>query len=72
MTEERKPDTAEDPRKQGTGQGLPETGPAEATPAEGTDRGPEADRDKPDAPDTRGGQDEEPSSATGNPRAAGG
>jgi hypothetical protein len=58
--EEREPDHTEDPRKQGVGQGYPETDPA----GEGGD-----DRSE---PDTHTEQDEEPSKATGNPGAAGG
>jgi hypothetical protein len=73
MTEERTPDTTDDPRKQSVGQGLPETNPAEASPADGSERGPEAGRgDEPPAPETHAAQDDEPSKATGNPRAAGG
>ena len=71
---EREPDHDEDPRRQGTGQGYPETNPADATPAEGTERGPEAGTGGADerAPDTHADQDDEPSDATGNPGAAGG
>jgi hypothetical protein len=72
MTDEREPDQTDDPRRQGTGQGYPESNPAEQTPREGTDEGPEAGNRRPDAPDTEGGQDEGPSGATGNPNAAGG
>jgi hypothetical protein len=73
MTDDRQPDHSDDPREQGVGQGLPETNPAGATPADGTERGPEADRgDKPPAPDTDAPEDGAPSKATGNPRAAGG
>jgi hypothetical protein len=73
MTDDRKPDTSEDPRRQATtGQGLPETAPDDAAPAEGAAPGPGGDHEKTDdAPDTRGGQDRKPGSATGNPRAAG-
>lgn len=39
------PDHTEDPRKQGTGQGYPETQHEDATPVEGTEEGPEADED---------------------------
>ncbi len=67
------PDITEDPRQQGTGQGYPESNPESATPAEGTDRGPEAGAKhsgEPDAPASKA--DEKPSGATGNPGAAGG
>jgi hypothetical protein len=43
MSEQREPDQTEDPRKQGTGQGYPESNPEETTPVEGTEEGPEAD-----------------------------
>ena len=73
---EREPDMTHDPRQQATGQGYPESNPESATPVEGTDRGPEADAggspQEERAPDTQGGEDEKPSSATGNPGAAGG
>ena len=73
MDDEREPDLSEDPRRQQTGQGYPEEQPAGASPAEGTERGPEAGSGGPDsAPDTEGGQDEGPAGATGNPDAAGG
>jgi hypothetical protein len=69
---EREPDISDDPRKQGTGEGYPESNPAGATPVEGTEQGPEAGTEDQDAPDTQGGQDDGPSGATGNPGAAGG
>ena len=74
---EREPDISDDPRQQGTGQGYPESNPADATPQEGTKQGPEAGAgDSPQeqrAPDTDGDDsDDSPSSATGNPGAAGG
>lgn len=73
---EREPDVGTDPREQGTGQGYPESNPEEATPVEGTRRGPAAGGDDaPDdapAPDTHAGQDRDPGAATGNPDAAGG
>jgi hypothetical protein len=69
---EREPDIDDDPRRQGTGQGYPESNPEGATPAEGTDSGPEAGTGDTEAPDTSAGQDESPSDATGNPGAAGG
>lgn len=72
MTEEREPDQTDDPRQQGTGQGYPESNPADQTPEEGTASGPEAGNTDPPSPDTKGGQDEDPSGATGNPGAAGG
>jgi hypothetical protein len=43
--QEREPDQTEDPRKQGTGQGYPESGPEEATPKEGTEEGPGGESD---------------------------
>ena len=39
---EREPDIDDDPRKQGAGQGYPESNPADQTPREGTESGPEA------------------------------
>ena len=63
---------SEDPRKQGTGEGYPESQPDDATPVEGTERGPEADEDPGQKSDPSGGRDESPSDATGNPGAAGG
>jgi len=69
----RGPDVTEDPREQGTGQGYPESNPAATTPVEGTESGPESGpkhRGEPDAPAS--GADEAPSTATGNPGAAGG
>lgn len=72
MTEEREPDQTDDPRQQGTGQGYPESNPSDQTPREGTESGPEAGTEDPSSPDTKGGQDEDPSGATGNPGAAGG
>lgn len=73
---EREPDISEDPRQRGTGQGYPETNPADQTPREGTRSGPGADAggspQEERAPDTDGGEDSEPSTATGNPGAAGG
>ena len=70
----------EDPREQGTGGGYPESNPSGTTPTEGSEQGPEADEidDAGDAPkgrptpSTSGAQDAPPSSATGNPGAAGG
>ena len=69
------PDITEDPRQQGTGQGYPESNPEGSTPKEGTEpgQGPEGESKAsgtPDAPSE--GMDEMPSTATGNPRAAGG
>ena len=74
---EREPDISDDPRQQGTGQGYPEANPADQTPEEGTRSGPEADTgdsaQEQRAPDTDGDDsDDAPSSATGNPGAAGG
>ena len=62
----------EDPRRQGTGEGYPESEPEEQTPVEGTDQGPEADTGKQPSPPSGADQDESPSDATGNPGAAGG
>lgn len=61
----------EDPRQQGTGQGLPESNPAETTPRDGTESGPAAVNAEPDAPDTSSDEDSDPDQATGNPNAAG-
>ena len=73
---EREPDICDDPRQQGTGEGYPESNPASMTPAEGSDTGPEADAggspQEERAPDTDSSDDDAPSSATGNPGAAGG
>ena len=74
---EREPDISDDPRQQGTGEGYPESNPAGQTPVEGTDQGPEAGAggspQERRAPDTDGDDsDDAPSSATGNPGAAGG
>lgn len=72
---EREPDLNDDPRKQGTGQGYPEANPADQTPREGTESGPEAGTGggaDERAPDTDSGADASPSGATGNPGAAGG
>ena len=55
---EREPDISDDPRQKDS-QGHP------------ADQG-GADTDDTNAPDTEGGQDDSPSSATGNPGAAGG
>jgi hypothetical protein len=68
---EREPDIDEDPRRQGTGEGYPESEPAEQTPVEGTDQGPEAGSGGEPGPDTHAGQDDSPDEATGNPGAAG-
>ena len=69
---EREPDTTDDPRKQGTGEGYPEEQEQGATPVEGTQQGPEAGTENEDSADTHAGQDDSPSNATGNPGAAGG
>ena len=69
---EREPETSEDPRKQGTGEGLPESDQQEQTPVEGTDQGPEADTGKQPSSPSGADQDDSPSGATGNPDAAGG
>lgn len=70
--DEREPNIREDPRKQGTGEGYPESNPEGQTPVEGTDQGPEAGTEEPRAPRTDGGVDSPPSKATGNDHAAGG
>ena len=74
MSDEREPEVREDPRKQGTGEGLPESNPEGETPVEGTEQGPEAGTEnQPQAPSVDGhGKDSPPSTATGNPHAAGG
>jgi hypothetical protein len=72
MDDEREPDVREDPRKQGTGEGYPESNPADQTPVEGSEQGPEAGTgpDPQNAP-SGGDRDSPPSKATGNPDAAG-
>jgi hypothetical protein len=73
MSDEREPDTADDPRRQGTGEGYPESEPQEQTPVEGTEQGPEAGEDPGQSSVPSGAdQDDAPSGATGNPGAAGG
>ena len=74
--DDREPNVREDPRKQGTGEGYPESNPEGETPVEGTDQGPEAETER--EPEIEGhpsstiaGQDSPPSKATGNPHAAG-
>jgi hypothetical protein len=47
MSDQREPDQTEDPRKQGTGQGYPESNPEETTPVEGTEEGPQAASNRP-------------------------
>ena len=69
---ERQPDIDQDPRDISTGQGYPEQQPAGASPREGRERGPEADVDRPSAPETTSPEEGSPSEATGNPAAAGG
>jgi hypothetical protein len=68
---EREPDIQDDPRRQGTGEGYPESENEEQTPVEGTDQGPEAGTGGDSGPDTQAGQDDDPGAATGNPGAAG-
>ena len=71
--EEREPNVREDPRKQGTGEGYPESNPEGQTPVEGTEQGPEAGTgDEPNNNPSGGQYDSPPSKATGNPNAAGG
>ena len=67
----REPNLNDDPRRQGTAEGYPESNPADETPVEGTKQGPEAGTQDTDSVDTDGGQDSEPGSASGNPGAAG-
>ena len=45
---ERSPDINEDPREQGTAEGYPESNPADETPVEGTQQGPEAETQQED------------------------
>jgi hypothetical protein len=73
MSDERQADHRDDPRRQGTGQGYPESAPEEATPREGTESGPEADEDGggAEAPGTTSPSDGDAGQATGNPDAAG-
>ena len=72
--DEREPGIRDDPRKQGTGEGYPESNPEGQTPVEGTDQGPEAGTTTEyDEPSVDGhGKDSPPSKATGNEHAAGG
>ena len=74
MSDDREASQTDDPRKQGTGQGYPESNPAGSTPKEGTDQGPESGTGGAEerSPDTHAGQDDDPGAATGNPNAAGG
>ena len=69
---EREPDLNDDPRQQGTGQGYPESNPADQTPREGGPDSGTGGGSEEQAPDTDSGADDEPSGATGNPDAAGG
>jgi hypothetical protein len=71
MSDERQADQTDDPRKQGTGQGYPESNQAETTPTEGTESGPAAGDDSPDAPSTSSPGEGDAGQATGNSRAAG-
>jgi hypothetical protein len=75
METEREPDTTEDPRRQGTGQGYPESNPEETTPREGTESGPGAgtggEGDGDVAPSTSTGEEADREASTGNPDAAG-
>ena len=68
---ERQPDITDDPRDVSTGQGYPEQQPGGASPAEGRERGPEADVERPRAPETRSADEGDPGQATGNPAASG-
>ena len=65
MSDERQPDQSEDPRKQGTGQGYPESNPADDTP-DAPDRTGDTD-----APSTSSPNEGDAGQATGNPDAAG-
>ncbi len=69
---DRKPDQTQDPRDISTGQGYPEQQPGGASPVEGRERGPEADVERPRAPETSSPEEGDASQATGNPNAAGG
>lgn len=72
---ERESETSDDPRKQqGGGQGYQEEQPAGASPKEGSGDGPDSGTGGAEekSVDTHAGQDSSPSSATGNPGAAGG
>ena len=80
MSDEREPDIREDARKQGTGEGYPQSNPEGDTPVEGTKQGPEAETQQDEQggggieghpSSTLAGQDSPPSKATGNPNAAG-
>ena len=71
METEREPDLTEDPRRQGTGQGYPESNPEETTPREGTESGPTADTGDEDAPSSSTGKEADREASTGNPDAAG-
>lgn len=71
MSDEREADHTEDPRRQGTGQGYPESNPAEATPEEGTDSGAGDEAGESEAPGREESEEGEPGQATGNPDAAG-
>ena len=71
METEREPDLTEDPRRQGTGQGYPESNPEETTPREGTESGPSARSGDEDAPSQSTGEEADREASTGNPDAAG-
>ena len=67
----RRMSTADDPKRDTTGQGYPE----ENQPGTGIDAHDHAEDEvtpEPDGPDTHPAKDGDPSQATGNPRAAGG
>ncbi len=70
MADQEEPDLTQDPREKGTGQGYPESQQEEATPREGTDRGPAAGTDA-DQPDRGSTKDADREASTGNPGAAG-
>ncbi len=71
-SERPQPDHTEDPRRQGTGQGYPETQPEEATPVEGTDEGPAAGTGGEDGgPEVSTDEERDRGASTGNPGTAG-
>ena len=69
----REPNIGDDPRRQGTAEGYPESNPEGETPVEGTEQGPEAGTSNVDGhpSTTLHESDSPPSKATGNPGAAG-
>jgi hypothetical protein len=65
------PDMSEDPRRQGTAEGYPETEQQETTPVEGTRQGPEAGAGGSHAPQSDDAAQRDTEATTGNPNAAG-